>query len=89
VVPSRPSAAPKVVQPACVPENESRRSSRGEDKGEEEQEEEQREEWRANEVYESNHRHSKYLNRKRRAPRTDLSKRTAEEQTRYKRAKAR
>jgi len=72
-----------------VAENESRRSSRGEDKSEEEQEEGQEEEWRAKEVYESNHHHSNHLNRKRRAPRTDLSKLTAEEQTRWKRAKAR
>ena len=69
--------------------NESRRSSRGEDKGEEEQEETQKEEWRAKEVCESNHRHSNYFNRKRRAPRIDVSKLTAEWQTRWKRAKAR
>jgi hypothetical protein len=72
-----------------VAENESRRSSRGEDKSEEEQQEQQGEEWQAKEVYGSNHHHSHYLNRKRRAPRTDLSKLTAEEQTRWKRAKAR
>ena len=72
-----------------VAENESRRSSGGEDKSEEKQEEEQEEERRAKEVCESNHRHSSYLNRKRRAPRMDLSKLTAEEQTRWKRAKAR
>jgi len=70
-------------------ENNSTRSSRGEDKSEQEQEEGQEEEWRAKEFYESNHRHSNYLNRKRRAPRTDLSKLTAGEQTRWKRAKAR
>jgi PAS domain-containing protein len=61
---------------AAVNDSRSRRSSHGEARTKEEQEQD-------------NHRHSNYLNRKRRAPRQDLSKLTAEEQTRWKRAKAR
>ena len=69
-------AARDVTTTAFVAGNDSGRSSHGEAKSNEEQEED-------------NHRRSNYLNRKRRAPRADLSKLTAEEQTRWKRAKAR
>jgi hypothetical protein len=64
---------------------ESGRSGHGKDSREEGQEEV----WRANGVCGSNDHRSDFLNRKRRAPHTDLSKLTAEEQTRWKRAKAR
>ena len=63
---------------------ESGRSGHGKDGREEdgEQKVEQEEEWRANGVYGSNDHHSNYFKRKRCAPRTDLSKLTAEEQRR-------
>jgi hypothetical protein len=73
-----------------VAENKNRSSGHGEGRREEEQEDQvNEEEWRADDLHKPKHRHSNYLTRKRRAPRTDLSKLTAEEQTSLKRAKAR